>query len=333
MPPEQTAGANRWLRYWFLGMALAGVVALFFWMDGLSLFERSSAPPPPPVAPLVAVTVAPPAPTAEPVETLEEEAQNLVKDYFQAANQGPGAQLAFLAQRVDYLGHPGWSREQVKTDLAMDARKWTHQQTAVIKKPAARVIETGRTVECDVPLRFTGENAVVKNVTSSTLRLRFEMIGGRLLITSVSEVPGTRRVETLEFRAEAQMRAAIAFVTQAVVSGSSSSGMTPEAIAAMYVEKPDYFGSIKTHDEIIKETQNLISLWEDRTYRVLEPPLVLKGLGSPDVEVQVGLDFHVASSSRAGKTSRGWVRSRYLLHFGEDGLPLIQKHAEIDRGK
>lgn len=327
-PQEKAAGVNRWLRYWFLGMALTGVVALFFWRDGLALFEHS------PAAPVVHPLVPPPVVLkAELVETLEEEAQKNAKNYFLAASQSPAAQLAFLAEQVDYLDHPGWSKEQVKADMAEDAKKWTHQLTSLVKTPAARVIEAGKIVECDVPLRCTSENAVVKSITSFTRRLRFQVIGAKLLITSLSEVPGTRKTEALQFQTEAQKNAATVFITKAVRSGSSDSGMTPEAIADMYVEKPDYFGRIVTHADIVQETRNLILNWENRTYRVLEPPVVLKGLGTPAVEVQVGLDYHVTSPSRGGKFSQGWVRSLYIVHFSEDGTPLIQKHAEIDRGK
>ncbi len=320
---EEAARGTPWLSRWFLGMALTVMVALFFWMDGLSMIGR----------PPVASSSHPPAPKPELVETLEEEAQNLAKDYYQAVNQNPASQLAFLAEQVEYLGHPGWSKEQVKADMAEYARKWTHQQVDLIKAPTAQIIEAGKTVECDVPLRFTSENAVVKNITSFTGRLRFQMIGSALLITSLSEVPGTRKSEALQFQAEAQKNAAIAFITKAVRSGSSDSGMTPETIADMYVEKPDYFGRIVTHADIIQETRNLTALWENRSYRVLEPPLVQSGLGTPDVEVKVGLDYHVSSPSRGGKFIQGWVRSSYLVHFSADGTPLIQKHAEIERGK
>jgi hypothetical protein len=221
----------------------------------------------------------------------------------------------------------------VKADLEAYAKKWTRQQIDMLKPPVARVIEAGKTVECDVSMRCTSENAVVKNITSFTGRLRLQLIGSKLLITSVSEVPGTRKSEPLQFQPEAQKKAVLDFITRAVRCGSSDSGMTPEAIAAMYVESPDYFGRIVTHAEIIKETQTLISRWEIRDYRVLEQPEIKSGLGTPDVEVKVGLDYRVSSPSRGGKINQGWVRSAYLVHFSADGTPLIQKHAEIERGQ
>ena len=324
MTKEKAADVNRWLRYWFLGMALTVVVTLFFWRDGLALFERSLAAPvvPPPVVL-----------KAELVETLEEEAQKNAKNYYQAANQSPASQLAFLAEHVDYLGNQGWSKDQVKTHLMEDAGRWTHRQIDLIKPPTAQIIETAKTVECDVPLRFTSENTVVKNITSFTCRLRFQVIGTKLLITYLSEVPGTRKLEALQFKSEVQKNAAIAFITKAARSGSTDTKMTPEAIADMYVEKPDYLGRIVTHDDIIKETGKLISLWEDRSYRILEPPVIQSGLGTPDVEVHVGLDFHVSSPSRGGKSNQGWVRTSYIVHFSEDGTPLIQKHTAIQHGK
>lgn len=316
---EEVPRESHWLRRWFLLMAAAGVVILFFWMDGASWFERRADPPPPPKPELV--------------ETLEEEAQNLAKAYYQAANQNPASQLAFLAEKVDYLNHPGWTKTEVKADLEAYAKKWTRQQIEILKSPPARVIEAGKTVECDVSMRCTSENAVVKNITSFTGRLRLQLIGSKLLITSVAEVPGTRKSEPLQFQPEAQKKAVLDFITRAVRCGSSDSGMTPEAIAAMYVESPDYFGRIVTHAEIIKETQTLISRWEIRDYRVLEQPEIKSGLGTPDVEVKVGLDYRVSSPSRGGKINQGWVRSAYLVHFSADGTPLIQKHAEIERGQ
>lgn len=316
---EEAPQESHWLRRWFLLMAAAGVVILFFWMDGLSWFERRPVPLP--------------APKPELVETLEEEAQNLAKAYYQAANQTPVSQLAFLAEKVDYLNHPGWTPKDVKADLEDYAKKWTRQQIDMLKPPVARVIEAGKIIECDVPLRCTSENAVVKNITSFTGRLRLQLIGGALKIVAVSEVPGTRKSEPLQFQAEAQKKVVLEFITRAVRSGSSDSGMTPEAIAAMYVESPDYFGRTAKHEDIVKETRNLISLWEIRAYRVLEQPEVQSGLGTPDVEVKVGLDYHVSSPSRGGKTGQGWVRSTYLVHFSADGTPLIQKHSEIERGQ
>jgi hypothetical protein len=316
---EEVPKESHWLRRWLLLMAAAGVVILFFWMDGASWFERRADPPPPPKPELV--------------ETLEEEAQNLAKAYYQAANQNPASQLAFLAEKVDYLGHPGWTPKDVKADLEAYAKKWTRQQIDMLKPPTARVVEVGKIVECDVPLRCTSENAVVKNITAFTGRLRLQLIGSKLLITSVAEVPGTRKSEPLQFQPEAQKKAVLDFITRAVRSGSSDSGMTPEAIAAMYVESPDYFGRTATHADIVKETQTLISRWEIRDYRVLEKPEIKSGLGTPDVEAKVGLDYRVSSPSRGGKINQGWVRSAYLVHFSADGTPLIQKHAEIERGQ
>lgn len=319
---EEAVHEGRWLRRWFLLMAAAGAVILFFWMDGASWFERRPKLPDPPV---------PPKP--ELVETLEEEAQHLAKAYYEAANQTPASQLAFLAEQVDYLGHQGWTKAEVKADLETYAKKWTHQQIDVLKSPAARVVEAGKIIECDVPLRCTSENTVVKNIASFTGRLRMQLIGSALKIVAVAVVPGSRKDEPLQFQNEAQKKVVFEFITKAVRSGNSDSGLTPEAIATMYVEKPDYFGRTATHADIIKETQGLISLWENREYRVLEQPEVKNGLGTPDIEVKVGLDYRVSSPSRGGKISQGWVRSSYLVHFSSDGTPLIQKHAEIERGK
>lgn len=318
-PALEAVPEGRWLRRWFLLMAAAGAVILFFWLDGASWFERRSVP------------VTPPKPKL--VETLEEEAQNLAKAYYLAANQNPVSQLAFLAEKVDYLGHQGWTPLEVRADLETYARKWTRQQIDVLNTPPARVVEPGKTIECDVPLRCTSENDIVKNITSFTGRLRLRLIGSALKIVAVSEVPGTRKSEPLQFQPEMQKKVVHEFITKAVRSGNSDSGMTPEAIAAMYVEKPDYFGRAVTHADIIQETRNLTSSWEIRTYRVLEDPEVKNGLGTPDVEVKVGLDYRVSSPSRSGKTNQGWVRSLYLVHFSAEGTPLIQRHAEIERGK
>lgn len=316
---EDVSHEGHWRLGWFLLMAAAGVVILFFWLDAASWFDRRPDPPAPPKSELV--------------ETLEEEAQNLAKAYYQAANQNPASQLVLLAETVDYLGHPGWTPKDVKADLEAYAKKWTRQQIDMLKSPVARVVETGKIVECDVSLRCTSENAVVKNITSFTGRLRMQLFGGALKITTVSEVPGTRKSEPLQFQPETQKKAALEFIMRSVRSGSSDSGMTPDEIAAMYVESPDYFGRIATHADIVKETQTLISRWEIRDYRVLEQPVVQSGLGTPDVEVKVGLDFRVSSPSRGGKINQGWVRSTYLVHFSADGTPLIQKHAEIERGQ
>ncbi|MEZ5386961.1 MAG: toll/interleukin-1 receptor domain-containing protein [Prosthecobacter sp.] len=327
-----TAPGGRWLRRWFVLMAAAGAVILFFWMDGLSWFDLKTGfgKKDGPLTPQVEQK---PVPKPELVETLEEEAQGVARDYYQAANRNPDSQLVFLAEKVDYLGRPGWTKSQVQADLEAYAKRWTRQQIDVLGTPSAHIIEAGKVIECDVPLRCTSENAIVKNTTSFTGRLRLQLIGSALKIVSVSEVPGTQKSEPLQFDPEAQQKVVHEFITRAVRSGSSDSGMTPEDIAAMYVEKPDYFGRTATHDEIIKETRNLISLWEIRAYRMLEQPEVQSGLGTPDVEVKVGLDYHVSSPSRGGKINQGWVRSSYLVHFTADGTPLIQKHAEVERGK
>ena len=109
--------------------------------------------------------------------------------------------------------------------------------------------------------------------------------------------------------------------------------MKPDDIAGLYVENADYFGRTASREDIIEETQTLISRWEQREYRVLECPEILSGLGTPNVEVKVGLDYLVSSPSRGGKSDHGWVRSVYVASFSADGTPLIQKHAEIERGK
>lgn len=329
---EEIAQTGGWLRAWFVLMTAALGIILFFWMDGPSWLKSKTGF----VHKIETVTPKPepkPIPKPELVETLEQEAQRTATEYYQAANQNPASQLDYLAEQVDYLAHPGWTKADVRADLESYAKKWTHQQITMLKTPVARVVEVGKIVECDVPLRCTSENAVVKNITSFTGRLRLQLIGSALKIVSVSELPGTRKSEPLQFQPEAQRKVVHDFITKAVRSGSSDSGMTPEAIAAMYVEKPDYFGRIATHPDIIQETRNLITLWENRSYRVLEPPEVQSGLGTPDVEVKVGLDYHVSSPSRGGKTNQGWVRSAYLVHFSADGTPLIQKHAEVERGK
>ena len=302
-----------WTMTWLVLMALAGAAIAFFWMDGLSWWSS--------------------VPRAVPL-SMEDEAQDLSSQYYLAANQTPTAQITLLADKVDYLGHQGWTPNEVKSDLEAYAKRWTRQKFEVlVKPPLVRVIEAGKVVECDVPLRCTSENAVVKNITTFTGRLRMQPTGGSLKITSVAEVPGTRKSEPLVFHPEAQKKAVIDFITRSVVSGSSSSEMKPDDIAGLYVENADYFGRTASREDIIQETQTLISRWEQREYRVLEGPEILSGLGTPNVEVKVGLDYLVSSPSRGGKSDHGWVRSVYVASFSADGTPLIQKHAEIERGK
>ncbi|WP_395751280.1 toll/interleukin-1 receptor domain-containing protein [Prosthecobacter sp.] len=315
---ENSEPAGRWLRRWVALMTVAGAVGVFLWMDGGSWFE----PKPIPMQPIKAV----------PVETLEQEAESVVKNYYLNANKDSNTETSFMADEVDYLGHLGATKAEVKAAIETNARQWLVQKTELLKAPVARVIEAGKLIECEVPLRCTRENAVVKNISTYTARLRLQMIKSELKIIAVSEVPGTQKTELLQFQAEGQKKKVLDFITRAVRSGSSDSGMTPDDIAAMYVEKPDYFGRAATHVEIAKETGRLIELWEMRNYKVLEGPTVIDGLGTPDVEVRVGLEYHVSSPSR-GKTSQGWVRSSYLVHFSSEGFPLIQKHAEIERGQ
>lgn len=319
---EEPHGTS-WTKAWLVLMILAGAVIAFYWLDAASWWAGIKLVPPPDPPVLKALKV-----------PLEEEAPDLASQYYLAANQGFEGQIALLADRVDYLGHQGWQRDDVKADLEAYAKRWPRQRFEVLAKPQkARVIEPDKVVECDVSLRSTSENAIVTSTATFTGRLRMQLFGEHLKITSVAEVPGTRKSEPLKFNTEAQKTTVIEFITRSVVSGSSTSGMKPEDIAAMYVEKPDYFGRTATHEDIIKETQTLISRWELRDYRVLEGPEVLTGIGTPNVEVKVGLDYRVSSPSRGGKTAQGWVRSVYVVHFSADGTPLIQKHAEVERGQ
>lgn len=329
---DKVPHGKRWTTIWLAFMMLAGAVIAFYWLGGAEWWAGDN-PVPPPVDAKPVPQADPSIPPALPVR-LEDEAPDLAEQYYLAANQNPAGQIALLANTVDYLGHPGWKHSDVKADLEAYAKRLTRQHFEVLAKPPqVRVIEPDKVVECDVPLRYTSENAVVTSTVTFTGRLRMQLFGNEAKITSVAEVPGTRKSEPLKFDPEAQKKAVIDFITRSVVSGSSTSGMKPEDIAAMYVEKPDYFGRTATHEDIIKETQTLIGRWELRDYRVLEGPDIISGLGTPDVEVKVGLDYRVSSPSRAGKTSQGWVRSVYVVHFSADGTPLIQKHAEVERGQ
>jgi hypothetical protein len=329
---DEVPHGTSWTTIWLAFMMLAGAVIAFYWLGGAEWWAGGK-PVQPPVGAKPVPQPDPSIPPALPVR-LEDEAPDLAEQYYLAANQNPAGQIALLADTVDYLGHPGWKHSDVKADLEAYAKRWTRQHFEVLAKPPqVRVIEPDKVVECDVSLRYTSENAIVTSTVTFTGRLRMQRFGNDLQITSVAEVPGTRKSEPLKFNPEAQKKAVIDFITRSVVSGSSTSGMKPEDIAAMYVEKPDYFGRIATHEDIIKETQTLISRWELRDYRVLEGPDIISGLGTPEVEVKVGLDYRVSSPSRGGKTSQGWVRSVYLVHFSADGTPLIQKHAEVDRGQ
>lgn len=337
MPPP--AERSSWLRAWLLLMASTAAVALFFWFDGVGILQAlitSSPAQPPPAEPPKALPVAdedaPPAvvPKALPLDSLEEEAAALAKAYYAAASSDPLTQTGFLAEQVNYLGHVNWSVADVKADLTAYSAKWPRQQMAVLEDPAVRVVESGRVVECDVRLRSTSENAVVRRVSSFTGRLRMAKTKSGLKIVEVAEVAGTRESEPVQFLVEGQKQVAEDFIIESVNSGSSDSGRTSQDIAAMYTDMPDYFGSVVKRDEILTQTQNLITRWPERSYQVTEEPEVTSGLGTPEVEVKVGLEYRVSSPTR-GKT-QGWVRSIYIVHFNAEGAPLIQKHAEVERG-
>lgn len=334
---EEIAQTGGWLRAWFVLMAAALGIILFFWLDGPSWLKSKTGF----VHKVEPVTPKPepkPIPKPELVETLEEEAQRTATEYYQAANQNPASQLDYLAEPVDYLAHPGWTKADVRADLESYAKKWTHQQITMLKMPVARVVEVGKIVECDVPLRCTSENAVVKNITSFTGRLRLQLIGSALKIVSVSELPGTRKSEPLKFDRVAQEKKAIEHVARAMTSGSSNSNMTPEAVAAMYEEESDYLGRTKKpRAEIATEVGNVIARLKSQQkyqqFHVLEAPEIVQGLGTDLVEVKAAVGFLVSSLAGGVQIEKGWVRSVYFVHFTANGTPLIQKEAVVERGK
>jgi len=330
--PEVPQSAGSWLGVWLLLMGTAAAVTLFFWFDGVSALHSlmDSAQSASTNRALPVATDSSEIPKALPVDSFEEEAADLAKTYYTAVNADPQTQTGFLAAQIDYLGHLNWSVSEVEADLTAYSAKWPRQQMTVLEAPAVKILEAGRVVECDVRLRSTTENAVVRRVSTFTGRLRMAQMKEGLKIIAVSEVPDTRKSEAAQFLVEGQKQAAEDFIIESVNSGSSDSGRTPQEIAAMYTESPDYFGMVVSRDEILTQTQNLLSRWPQRDYRITEEPEVISGLGTPDVEVKVGLEFRVSSPTR-GKT-QGWVRSIYIVHFDLEGSPLIQKHAEVERG-
>ncbi len=317
-----------WTKTWLALMMLAGAVIAFYWLDGASwLAGAKPVPQPDPVVPK-ALKV-----------PLEEEALELASQYYLAAIQDSAEQIALLADSVDYLGNPGWKREDVKADLEAYAKRWTRQQFEVLAKPpSARVIEPDKVVECDLPLRYTSENAIVTSAATFTGRLRMQRFGNDLKITSVAEVPGTRKSEPPKFDQVVQKQKALEHVGRALISGDSGSQMTPEVVAAMYEEESNHLGTEKKpRSKIAAEFGNVIARLKSQQkyqgFHVLEPPEIMQGLGTDLVEVKAAVGFVVKNMVGGEPVEKGWVRTLFLVHFTADGTPLIRKQVVTESGK
>lgn len=325
---DEVPHGTSWTKIWMAFMMLAGTVIAFYWLGGAEWWAGGKPVPQPD----------PSIPPALPVR-LEDEAPDLAKQYYLAANQNPAGQIALLANTVDYLGHPGWKHSDVKADLEAYAKRWTRQHFEVLAKPPqVRVIEPDKVVECDVSLRYISENAIVTSTATFTGRLRMQRFGNEAMITSVAEVPGTRKSEPLKFNHEVQHAKTIEHVTRAMLSGSSNSNMTPEAIAGLYEAESDYLGTPKKlRAEIATEAGKVIarlaSQQRIQQFHVLESPQIAAGLGTDLVEVRAAVGYVVTSLAGGASVDKGWVRSVYVVHFTADGTPLIQKETVVARGK
>lgn len=106
-------------------------LAIHFWqlVQPNELFALSSASPslvidphgPPPPAP----ENPPPAPPTAAPTFRREQLEKFLAAYLQVGGAAyPEAELKFFAARVDYLGQPDVSREQIRRDLLRDRARW-----------------------------------------------------------------------------------------------------------------------------------------------------------------------------------------------------------------
>lgn len=334
---DEVPHGRSWTTIWLAFMMLAGAVIAFYWLGGAEWWAGGK-PVQPPVGANPVSQPDPSIPPALPVR-LEDEAPDLAEQYYLAANQNPAGQIALLANTVDYLGRPGWNHSDVKADLEAYAKRWTRQHFEVLAKPPqVRVIEPDKVVECDVSLRYISENAIVTSTATFTGRLRMQRFGNEAKITSVAEVPGTRKSEPLKFNHEVQQAKAIEHVTRAMLSGSSNSNMTPDSIAALYAEKSDHRNTTnKPRAQIAVEVANVMAQLNAKQrhqqFHVLEQPEVVRGLGTELVELKAAVGYVVTSLPSGIPIDKGWVRSFYLVLFGADGTPVIKKEEVIESGK